>query len=98
MFNFYNRIRESKIFRKLPKKSEINAVLFSFSKKERIVFSVLVLVLLISTLSILNTINRYFMVSVPMSGGSIAEGVVSTPRFINPALAFTDADHDLVTL
>lgn len=98
MSNLYNRIREFKIINKLPKKSEINAVFFSFSKKERIIFSVLVLVLMISTLLILNTINRYFMVTVPMYGGSISEGVVGTPRFINPALAFSDADQDLVTL
>jgi peptide/nickel transport system substrate-binding protein len=38
------------------------------------------------------------MVNVPMQGGSITEGIVGTPRFINPVLAFSDADADLVSL
>ena len=38
------------------------------------------------------------MVNVPMDGGSITEGIVGTPRFINPVLAFSDADQDLVSL
>ncbi len=38
------------------------------------------------------------MVNVAMKGGSISEGIVGTPRFINPVLAFSDADQDLVSL
>ncbi len=98
MSKFYNFIRGLKIIQKLPSKKEINSAFFSFSKKERVIFSVLVLILLVSTILILNTINRYFMVTVPMYGGSISEGIVGTPRFINPVLAFSDADQDMVTL
>jgi peptide/nickel transport system substrate-binding protein len=46
----------------------------------------------------LENVNKYFMVSVPMPGGSLAEGIVGTPRFINPVLALSDADKDLVSL
>jgi len=38
------------------------------------------------------------MVSVPMRGGQISEGILGTPRFINPVLAFSDTDKDLVSL
>ncbi len=38
------------------------------------------------------------MVNVPLQGGSITEGIVGTPRFVNPVLAFSDADNDLVSL
>jgi len=38
------------------------------------------------------------MVSVPMHGGSISEGIVGTPRFVNPVLSFSDADKDIVKL
>ncbi len=38
------------------------------------------------------------MVSVPLRGGSISEGIIGTPRFINPILANTPADQDLVAL
>lgn len=83
---------------KLPTKSKINAALARFSRKEWYVFLGLVLVLIISMLAILESINKSLMVSVPLRGGSISEGIVGTPRFINPVLAFTDADQDLVAL
>ena len=38
------------------------------------------------------------MTQVPMEGGSVTEGILGTPRFVNPALATTDADRDLVSL
>ncbi len=94
MENFYNRLRNLK----LPKKNEIKIVISSFSKKELVVFFGFVLLLIISTIVILETINKSFMVNVPTSGGSISEGMVGTPRFINPVLAFSDVDDDLVSL
>ncbi len=98
MENLYNRIRQLKIIQNLPSKTEINAALFSFSKKERLVFSILVVLLVLSTLLILNTINRHFLVSMPNYGGSISEGIIGSPRFINPVLALSDADQDMVAL
>jgi peptide/nickel transport system substrate-binding protein len=98
METLYNRIRALKILNKLPEVSKINAALFSFSKKERLIFSGLVVVLILSTILILNTINRHFMVTMPMYGGSITEGIIGTPRFINPVLANSIADQDLVSL
>jgi len=38
------------------------------------------------------------MVAVPMEGGLISEGIIGTPRFINPVLALSEADNDLTTL
>ncbi len=38
------------------------------------------------------------MISVPMEGGSVTEGIVGTPRFVNPVLAFSDTDRDIVSL
>ena len=83
---------------KLPLKSEINFAFSAFSKKERVIFSGLVIILMFSTISILESINKHFMVSVPAYGGSISEGIIGTPRFVNPILAFSDADQDLVSL
>ena len=34
----------------------------------------------------------------PVSGGTVEEGVIGTPRFVNPALAVTRADLDMTTL
>ena len=83
---------------KLPKKDQLNSVFHTFSKKERIVFAVLVVIFLISTLSILESINRSLMVKIPLRGGSISEGIIGTPRFVNPILATSPADQDLVAL
>src|SRR3989344_2873325 len=98
MKNLYNRIRQWKIVGQWPKKSEINSVLFSFSKKERIIFIGLTTALLLSTVLILENINQSFMVSRPMRGGKISEGIIGAPRFINPILANSTADQDLVSL
>lgn len=38
------------------------------------------------------------MVQIPTDGGTYSEGIVGTPRFINPVLAVTRADKDLVAL
>ena len=98
MEKFYSWIRQLKITGKLPKKDEINSIFAAFSKKERIVFVVLLITLLISTISILESLNKSLMVSVPLRGGSVSEGIIGTPRFINPVLANSPADQDLVSL
>jgi peptide/nickel transport system substrate-binding protein len=90
----YNRTHNFK----LPKKEEINSTFAAFNKKERIIFALLVIILLISTLSILETINRSLMVKVPLHAGEISEGIIGTPRFVNPLLANTPADQDMVAL
>ena len=83
---------------KLPSTTETRKAVSSFSSKERKIFMVFFAVLLISTLIILEKVNKHFMVEVPTSGGSISEGIVGTPRFINPLLALSDADRDLTSL
>ncbi len=98
MENFINRIRRAKITGVLPKKSEVNRVLTSFSRKEWAVFAVLLGVFAVSALLLLNKVNKSFMTTVPMRGGEITEGIVGSPRFVNPVLAFSDVDRDLLPL
>jgi peptide/nickel transport system substrate-binding protein len=98
MENFNTRMRQLKIPGKLPGKREIDLVFAAFSKRERIVFLGFFLVLLFSTIAMLGSINRSFMLKVPLHEGSISLGIVGTPRFINPILASGDADLDLTAL
>ncbi len=42
--------------------------------------------------------NNTFTVATPVGGGTLVEGLVGTPRFINPALAVTRADQDVTAL
>jgi len=43
-------------------------------------------------------LQRSFLVAEPAYGGSFREGLVGTPRFVNPLLALTDTDRDLARL
>jgi peptide/nickel transport system substrate-binding protein len=43
-------------------------------------------------------LERSFLAEVPVRGGTLAEGVVGAPRFINPLLALSDTDRDLTML
>ncbi len=70
----------------------------SFSKRERQVFGAFLGIALISGLAIISYLNHSFMTEIPLDGGSITEGIVGTPRFINPVLAVSDADKDLTAL
>lgn len=90
--------KDSKRNFSLPSKPELVSAIHSFTRKEWFLFSAIVLVFLISAIAILESLNRSFMVSVPIQGGTITEGVIGTPRFVNPVLAFSDADKDLITL
>lgn len=46
----------------------------------------------------LYALERSFLVEEPANGGSLTEGVLGSPRFVNPLLALSDADRDLVRL
>ncbi len=52
----------------------------------------------ISTVGVLFLVNDYFLVEVPAYGGILREGIVGTPRFINPLLAISDTDRDITAL
>ncbi len=79
-------------------KEKLSQIFNSFSKKERFLFFILLGLFLISGVSILWNINRSFLVKVPANGGTLYEGIVGTPRFINPLLAISDADRDMTSL
>ncbi len=84
--------------RNIPSKNEISSALGAFSPLERLVFIAALAVAALIALGLLYKINEHFMVSVPMEGGTLSEGVVGTPRFVNPLLASSDADRDLTAL
>jgi peptide/nickel transport system substrate-binding protein len=85
--NIYNRIHNT-----------IKYILSKSSKTERLIFFILFIVFLVSGLTLLARVNKHFMVEVPQYGGSISEGMIGTPKIINPLLAKSDTDKDLSTL
>ncbi|MDO8579353.1 MAG: ABC transporter substrate-binding protein [bacterium] len=70
----------------------------AFSITEKVVFLVFTGLFVFAVLSLTYKINSSYMVKVPMRGGELVEGIVGTPRFINPLLAVSDADRDLTAL
>lgn len=86
------------VHRGLPNRDEVHAVNQSFSFYERVGLFVLACVALASLLGFFWAANRILLVEVPASGGTLTEGIVGTPRFINPLLAISDADRDLSAL
>lgn len=82
----------------LPQTQKIARVIKSFSITEKTVFYFFVGIFFITGLTLLWQVNKLFTVTVPDYGGSLTEGVVGSPRFINPLLASSDIDKDLTSL
>lgn len=70
----------------------------NFSLTEKIIFYGLAVILAMSTLTALVKVNESFMVEIPSHGGTLTEGIIGVPRFINPLLALSDADRDMTSL
>ena len=82
----------------IPKEHVVRKALRHLTLAEKAVFYFFVTIFILSGLSLLNQVNNSFLVEVPVRGGAITEGIVGNPRFINPVLAFTEADKNLTAL
>lgn len=69
-----------------------------FSPSDRIVFYTLATLVSIASLLSVHALERSLLVEVPAYGGTLTEGSLGSPQFINPLLAISDADRDLSTL
>lgn len=77
---------------------EFKLILKSFSLTEKTFFSLLMIILTITTFLILNNLNERFLVEIPEKGGELSEGSIGSPRLINPLLAISETDRDLTSL
>ncbi|MCK4918499.1 MAG: hypothetical protein KAS02_01815 [Candidatus Pacebacteria bacterium] len=87
----FNDLLKSKI-EKIPK------IYNSFSSTEKVFFYIFTIIFSFSFIFLYKNINEKFLVEIPIQGGSIVEGVIGSPRFINPILATSKADEDLSIL
>ncbi len=78
--------------------NKIQRIVDAFSASGRLIFSLLAGLLVVSSAGLLFLLNENLLVTVPAHGGSLSEGIVGAPRFINPVLAVSDADDDLTAL
>lgn len=93
-----NGIKTSDGFRRRSLIGALHDIIGSFNLTEKLVFYILIVVVAASGLIALWNVNNHFLVSVPEYGGSIEEGIIGIPRFVNPVLALSDADKDLTAL
>jgi peptide/nickel transport system substrate-binding protein len=82
----------------IPKERPIRRTLLSFTLAERAVFYFFVSLFLLSGLTMLWKVSSAYLETVPTQGGTLTEGVVGNPRFINPVLALSEADKNLSAL
>jgi len=82
----------------IPKLDRLGNIIGSFSLLEKLIFFIFSILFIITSLGMLLNVNAHFLVKVPKFGGTLTEGVVGTPRFINPVIAISDADRDLTSL
>ena len=82
----------------LPKERPIQRTIRSFTLAEKSFFYFFVIVFIVSGLTLVFKVSSAFLVEVPSRGGTLTEGVIGNPRFINPVLALSEADKNLTSL
>jgi peptide/nickel transport system substrate-binding protein len=70
----------------------------SFSPIERVLFVLALLGILAGVIGAFASLHMGNSTTLPARGGTLTEGIVGTPRFINPILTVSDADSDMTTL
>lgn len=78
--------------------TRLSAFVGGLSSGDRFIAGVLALFVVMSSLYALSGVRDLLLVEVPAHGGSLTEGVVGSPRFVNPLLALSDADRDMTAL
>lgn len=82
----------------IPKERPIKRALNSFTPAEKAVFYFFTFIFISSSLFMAWSVSDAYLVEVPIQGGTLVEGVVGNPRFINPVLALSEADKNLSAL
>jgi len=85
------RARRSQFY---SQREKISLAVRSFSGKEKILFCLFSVMAIVSGIAIVSRISQSYMVTVPAYGGSFSEGIIGTPRFINPVLAMSDSSSE----
>jgi len=70
----------------------------NLSFRLKIIFLSLLAIFFISGLALLYQIDQKISIEIPAEGGAFREGILGTPRFVNPVLTISDADKDLTSL
>lgn len=83
---------------KLPFTRKAEEAVRALGDGGRALFLFFAAMLVVSSVGLVYTLKSSLVVEVPARGGSLSEGILGSPRFINPILAISDADRDLTAL
>lgn len=79
-------------------RQKVRSIVANLSLRERFLFLASLIILIIGIFGGLVALSYKFTTVVPLFGGTYREGIIGSPRFINPVLANSDADRDVATL
>ncbi|MCX6787731.1 MAG: peptide ABC transporter substrate-binding protein [Candidatus Kaiserbacteria bacterium] len=82
----------------VPSFERLQERIHALTPGDRVLFYALSILVGIASILGLYALERSLLAEVPAYGGSLAEGEVGSPQFINPLLAISDADRDLSAL
>lgn len=85
-------------YRLIPSMKELRFALNTLSRKQLVWFFALFGLLIAGLIGLIVSLDAMFSVRIAGHGGSVTEGVVGSPRFINPVLAISDSDKDATEL
>ncbi|MFA6339013.1 MAG: peptide ABC transporter substrate-binding protein [Candidatus Paceibacterota bacterium] len=77
---------------------KLNGVVSYFSVFEKLIFFVFVGIFSLSAFWIAIKLNNNFLMEIPSRGGTLTEGVIGYPPFINPLLFGSEPGNDLTAL
>lgn len=83
---------------RLPLLKKAQHTLDSFTASGRALFLFFAALCAVSSIALLYMLNASLLIAAPAHGGNLVEGILGSPRFINPVLALSDADRDLTAL
>lgn len=82
----------------LIKMKKIDNIIQNLKPTEKILFYFFSAIFVVTSVIMIIRVHTYFLVEVPTFGGNFTEGVVGPVRFINPIIAISDTDRDVVSL
>ena len=94
-----SKLRETFLkHRRLPFFQDLADYVHTLRPSDRLVFGILSAIVCLTTLISVLALEQKILIVEPAYGGTLTEGDVGSPRFINPLLAQTDTDQDLTAL
>lgn len=82
----------------IPKLKELRMGLSQLEGLRWVIFIFFIVLMAVGAIGTISKLNSNFLVTIPANGGTLTEGMIGNPSQINPILALTNTDKDIVSL